>query len=321
MAEKNEDGNTCTLKEDENFSMTDRLDGEDGALNEFFSKIGQRKGFHVAIICREKPDSEKDLFDQDKLKCQSDNCFFCTVKKIIRISKVKMSDLALSSDHKCYQEGCYWECKIMSKTQSSILGVFQEMIDCLAELEKDTERANGQLNALRAVDENFNNKHLDVFMSELSESMFSPDDIKKGCACISLLLILPEWLFEEFNGCCCPIHIEYVVKGQVLSAKSYVEQNKELKATKKELRREIQINQDLIKAQGTREKSDSECYGDAVASTYNFKEVSFNRELPIYSRGKSDVSVNEGYEEHNTPMPRTGRDNPPIFDPVDKERR
>ena len=52
IAEKDSSGSPHgTLKEDKSFSETKQLEGENGALKEFFKDLYAGKGLHISIIC------------------------------------------------------------------------------------------------------------------------------------------------------------------------------------------------------------------------------------------------------------------------------
>lgn len=248
-AEANDNGTpSYKLKNDKKFSPTEKLNGDKGGLKEFFAEYGsQGKGLHVAIICSDDMnlDDAINVFSEKYLNCQEHNCDCCTVKRAIRISEIKNIKPELADGHKYYQEGCYWECISLPRQAqcNSILDAFQRIIQCMERLEKDSAKANEQLKAIQMIYNLFDDKNKNIgillndhYMSGLSDSILSNDDMTRECANIFILLFLPKAFYDIFKmDCLCfPHQIEYVIQG-IESAKFYREyyDSPELQATRK----------------------------------------------------------------------------------------
>lgn len=319
------------FKEDENFTQTKKLEGESGALEEFFEQLYCAKGLHVAIICAdhiEKNEIEQ-LFAKKSSNCRK-RC--CVPKRAFRISNLPDKNTISSSDNKYYyQEGCYWDC--ISLQGVSILRVFQKIIDCLTALDKNTQNANTQLEAMYAIETAFQTSGINPclnaqYMNELSNSILSIADTGAGYASIYILLILQESCFEIFqtDGIYFPVHIEYVVKGTVPPEEIIKELSKKVEQLSKKVEQLTKMSENT-KADSkqnenrfeTEKKSTPEINENSFTTKYNDKKVKEN--MPIYSPTKPNTIQTFKDDDNGIPMTETGLDNSKKFNSIEIQER
>lgn len=222
----------------------------------------------------------------------------------------------------------------------SILRVFQKIIDCLTVLDKNTQKANTQLEAMYAIETAFQKSGINPclnaqYMNELSNSILSIADTGAGYASIYILLILQESCFEIFqtDGIYFPVHIEYVVKGTVPPEEIIKEQSKtieELNETIKQLNKTVEQLTKMsenTKADSkqnenrfeTEEKSTPEINENSFTTKYNDKKVKEN--MPIYSPTKPNQIQTFKDDDNGIPVTETGRDNSKKFNSIEIQER
>ena len=312
IAEKDSSGSPHgTLKEDKSFSETKQLEGENGALKEFFKDLYAGKGLHISIICAHNintNDIDQIFTTQSLSSCNQIDC--CTSQRAFRISDLSNESIRLSFNHQhYYQEGCYWDC--ISLQNSSILEMFQKIIDCLAALGKNTEKVSLQLTAMRSIETAFLKSGINPclnaqYMKEFSDNMVSYTDIEQEYASIYILFILRESSFEMFqiSKLYFPVHIEYVVKGVVPPEQIIESQKREIER----LRQELQKYQ--RKEQTQQRRSGQEVVDTSRTTIYNSKKVDKDTPIYLYSSTKSASTPTFRDEGYDVCTPVTEHDDP-----------